>query len=154
MLESHMVRGQNWKLFLASCALAPGFDQRDFTARRLGDLLSGNREWALKTCLSWVGEYFRLTSLRACLLSCEEDPNEKLPCYDFIVHTRLTTQGQIVRKKVPQHLTFDLTLGLQAISWLCYFSTLIVFVRFWQKYFLEFTSKQCVQYRKWTVPKT
>ena len=32
------------KTFLASCALAPGFDQRDFTARRLGELLSGNRE--------------------------------------------------------------------------------------------------------------
>jgi len=29
---------------LFSCALAPGFDQRDFTARRLGELLSGNRE--------------------------------------------------------------------------------------------------------------
>ena len=96
-----MVRGQNWKLFLVSCALAPGFDQRDFTARRLGELLSGNREWALETCLSWVGEYFRLTSLRACLLSCEEDPKEKLPCYDFIVYTRYTTKGLCKKKSSP-----------------------------------------------------
>ena len=121
MLESRTVRGQNWKLFLASCALAPGFDQRDFTARSLGELLSGNREWALKTCLSCFEGYFRLALLRACLLSCEEDPKEKSPCYDFTVISRSTTKGQ--RKKsspaltpLKMHFTFDFTLDLQAIS--------------------------------------
>jgi len=35
---------QNAAYSLFSCALAPGFDQRDFKARKLGELESGNRE--------------------------------------------------------------------------------------------------------------
>ena len=73
--------------------------------------------------LSWVEGYFRLALLRACLLSCEEDPKEKLPCYDFTVPTRSTTEEQICKKKsspaltpLKMHLTFDFTLDLQAIS--------------------------------------
>ena len=142
MLESHMERGQNWKLFLASCALAPGFDQRDFTARRLGELLSGNREWALKTCLSWVED---ISHLLYCVRACfpvKKTPRKSYPAMTLLFILAILLKD-FVRKKVPQHLTFDLTLGLQAISWLCHFSTLIVFFRFWQKYFLEFTSKQC-----------
>ena len=95
------------KTFLASCALAPGFDQRDFTARRLGELLSGNREWALKTCLSWVED---ISHLLYCVRACF--PVKKTPRKSYPAMTLLF----ILAILLPQHLTFDLTLGLQAIK--------------------------------------
>lgn len=40
--------------FLLSCALAPGFDQRDFKARKLSELQSGNRGWNQRRSKIWL----------------------------------------------------------------------------------------------------
>ena len=42
------------KNFLLSCALAPGFDQRDFKARKLSELKSGNRGWNQRRSKIWL----------------------------------------------------------------------------------------------------
>ena len=115
MLESHTVKGQNCKLFLASCALAPGFDQRDFTARRLGELLSGNREWA---CPGWRDISDLLYCVRACF-PVKKTPRKSYPAMTLLFLLAQLQRNKFVRKKVPQlwpqHLTFDFTLDLEAI---------------------------------------
>ena len=46
--------------FSLSCALAPGFDQRDFKARKLSELQSGNKEWIHGSSRIWLIMIFYL----------------------------------------------------------------------------------------------
>ena len=55
--------------FSLSCALAPGFDQRDFKARKLSELQSGNKEWIHGSSRIWLIMIFYLCTVQSCLIN-------------------------------------------------------------------------------------